>query len=297
MAPKKDSNHKQGASTKRTTIKDEDLKFFIGDQQAEKYDRLIKYMMAEAQKEFGYPIAYVVEYRKEYSFEIPKKEISVNKDSKAPAEKNIAFEAIFQQEIKSYSQQKKEYEKQKQQLCGIIVKKMLAGLEESMKKESEYPMKKGTDPIWLLDKIDYYCKMYRGNKYLPAVYMNAVRDIVEITQGPLEPISAYAERLKSRMNLMWKTMEPEGNVIYCELVDTLVSESESGKVTNKEAAAKARERILAFHLINRANNKRFGDLKEEIKKLESRDIEKYPETFVKSNRDSTVPQAATEERI
>ena len=54
-APKKKKNETRGALVKRKTIKDEELKFFIGDQQAEKYDRLIKYLTAEAQKEFGYP--------------------------------------------------------------------------------------------------------------------------------------------------------------------------------------------------------------------------------------------------
>ena len=179
------------------------------------------------------------------------------------------FEVIFQQEIKNYSQQKKEYEKQKQQLCGIIVKKMSVGLEESMKKESDYPMKKGTDPIWLLDKIDYYCKTYRGNKYLPTVYMNALRDVVEITQGQSEPVSSYAGRLKSRMNLLWKTIEPDGNVVYHEMVKELVKADTTGNMTTDEAAKMTIERKMAFQLINRANNKRFGELKEEIEKLES----------------------------
>ena len=40
--------------------------------------------------------------------------------------------------------------------------------------------------------------------------------------------------------------------------------------------------MLAFQLINKANNQRFGDLKEEIQKLESRDVEKYLTTLTKA---------------
>jgi len=40
--------------------------------------------------------------------------------------------------------------------------------------------------------------------------------------------------------------------------------------------------VLAFQLINKANNQRFGELKEEIQKLELRDVEKYPMTLTKA---------------
>ena len=127
--------------------------------------------------------------------------MSDKKRQKAKKAQQDIFDLIFAQEIKAYAQKKVEYEKNKEKICGIILKKMSTGLEEMMKKEKEYPRKKGTDPIWLLKKIEYYCKTYRGNKYLPAVYMNAVRDLVEITQGNNETISYYAKKLRSRTKL------------------------------------------------------------------------------------------------
>ena len=54
------------------------------------------------------------------------------------------------------------------------------------------------------------------------------------------------------------------------------------ELTDEEIWKKAREQVLAFQLINRANQKRFGDLKQEIQKLESRDVEKYPATMTKA---------------
>ena len=177
-------------------------------------------------------------------------------------------------------QKKSEYEKNKEKMCRTILQKMSAGLKETMKKEAEYPRKKGTDPIWLLKKIKYYCKTYRGNKYLLAVYMNAVRDLAEIVQGNNETVSSYAERLQSRMKVFWETMAENGDVNYPELADKISSDDSSISIT--DARKQAQERVLAFQLINKANNRRFGDLKEEIQKLESRNVEKYPMTLTKA---------------
>ena len=44
----------------------------------------------------------------------------------------------------------------------------------------------------------------------------------------------------------------------------------------------ARERVMAYQLINRANPKWFGELKLEIQKVESREVEKYPTTLAKA---------------
>jgi len=278
---KKDSNDaKTTTATKKLPIRDEDLKFYIGEQQAEKFDQLIKHLMAEAQKDYGYSVAYIIEYRKEYVFETPTKQQSTLSDEKSKKIQQDTYDSIFAQEIKAFTQKKSEYERNKEKMCGTILQKMSAGLEKTMKKEAEYPRKKGTDPIWLLKKIEYYCKTYRGNKYLPAVYMNAVRDLAEIIQGNNETVSSYTERLKSRMKVFWETMAEDGDVNYPELADKILSEDSN--ISSTEARKQARERVLAFQLINKANNRRFGDLKEEIQKLESRDVEKYPTTLTKA---------------
>ena len=166
-------------------------------------------------------MAYLIKYRKEYVFQPPTREESQLGDKKDKKAQQETFNSIFVQEIKAYAQKKVEYKKNKEKICGIILKKMSAGLEETMKKEKEYPRKKGTDPIWLLKKIKYYCKTYRGNKYLPAIYMNAVRDLAEITQGNNETISSYAKQLRSRMKLFWETMAMNRDVNYPELTDKI----------------------------------------------------------------------------
>ena len=49
---------------------------------------------------------------------------------------------IFGQELKVLTQKKDEYARNKEKMCGIILKKVSAGLEETMKKESDYPKRK-----------------------------------------------------------------------------------------------------------------------------------------------------------
>ena len=152
-------------------------------------------------------------------------------------------------------------------MYNTILKKVSAGLEETIRKEVEYPKKKGTDPIWLLEKIEYYCKTYRGNKYLPAVYMNAVKDVAKITQGSSKSVTSFADRLKSRMQLMWESMATGGDVNYPSLSKEI--RKTDTKLSTEDARMKAQEQVLAYQLINRANPKCFGDLKLEIQKLES----------------------------
>ena len=83
--------------------------------------------------------------------------------------------------------------------------------------------------------------------------MNAIKDVAEITQGNIETVSSYAERLKSRMSLMWQTMAIDGDVGYPEL--TNVIKAKDPHLTDAESREKAREQIQAFQLINRANQK------------------------------------------
>ena len=149
---KKDSNtsKKYNNNNKRPTIKDSDLKFLIGDQQAEKFDKIIKHLTAEAQKEYGYSITYVIEYRQEFDFDKPKRKVSKSTDKGVQEVEQQAYDMIFSQELKVLMQKKDKYTRNKEKMCGIILKKMSAGLEETIKKEDEYPKKKGTDPIWLL---------------------------------------------------------------------------------------------------------------------------------------------------
>ena len=44
----------------------------------------------------------------------------------------------------------------------------------------------------------------------------------------------------------------------------------------------ARGRVMAYQLINRANPKRFGEIKQEIQKLELREVKKYLTTLAKA---------------
>ena len=82
------------------------------------------------------------------------------------------------------------------------------------------------------------------------------------------------------MKLFWETMAANGDVNYPKLANKISSNNPNMSIT--KARKQAQERVLAFQLINKANNQRFGELKEEIQKLESRDMEKYPITLTKA---------------
>ena len=104
------------------------------------------------------------------------KKFSSNKIANDKEKKRLALEANMNDSMRKMETQKKEeYARNKEKICGMIVKKMSTTLEETIKKEPDYPIKKGTDRVWLLQKIEYYCRTYCGNKYLPAVYMNMIQ--------------------------------------------------------------------------------------------------------------------------
>ena len=145
---------------KKSTFKDSELKFFIGDQQAEKFDKIVKYITAEAQKEYGYSVAYTIEYKKEFQFPAPIREVSMETDKAANEIEQKGLDLIYSQELKVLTQKKEEYAQNKEKICDMIVKKMSTTLEEMIKKEADYLIKKGTDPVWLLQKIEYYCRTY-----------------------------------------------------------------------------------------------------------------------------------------
>ena len=99
-----DSNTSKKNNYKRSIIKDSELKFIIGDQQAEKFDKIVKHLTAEAQKEYGYSIAHVIEYRKEFDFKDPIRKISTKTHKDMKEAEQHGYDMIFGQELKVLTQ-------------------------------------------------------------------------------------------------------------------------------------------------------------------------------------------------
>ena len=112
---KDSSNSKSNTATKKPGIIDKDLQFYISEQQAEKFNQLIKHLMVEAQKDYGYSMAYVIEYRKEYVFETLTKEELQLSDKKAEKVQQDTYNSIFAQEIKAYTQKKSQIQEEQRE--------------------------------------------------------------------------------------------------------------------------------------------------------------------------------------
>ena len=93
------------------------------------------------------------------------------------------IEAVYKTEVKRHTDTLDTYRTNKKLLCGVISNKIMKGVQENLERESDYAIKKWTDPVWLLQRLQHYCTSYKGNWYLPAVYPNALISVATIKQG------------------------------------------------------------------------------------------------------------------
>ena len=174
----KSTNNKK--KKKGSGIKDSDLMFMIGEQQAEKFNRLIKYLAKQAQKEYGTAISYIIEQEQEFPFSFPMKgkptlKVGTNNATQEDVDAEEAMlEAVHKTKVKCHTDTLDTYRTNKELLCGVITEKITKGVQEQLERESDYAIKKRTDPVWLLQRLRHYCTSYKGNRYLPAVYLNAL---------------------------------------------------------------------------------------------------------------------------
>ena len=111
----KNNNNNNNKSTnnkkkkKGSGIKDSDLMFMIGEQQAEKFNRLIKYLAKQAQKECGAAMSYIIEQEQEFPFSFPVKgkptlKVGTNNATQADADAEEAMlEAVHKTEVKRHT--------------------------------------------------------------------------------------------------------------------------------------------------------------------------------------------------
>ena len=90
----------------------------------------------------------------------------------------------------------------------------MKGVQEQLKRESDYAIKKRTDPVWLLQRLRHYCTSYKGNRCLPAVYLNALSGVATIKQGEHESVTNFTKRVKTRVTTHWNTISPTEEPIY-----------------------------------------------------------------------------------
>ena len=93
---------------------------------------------------------------------------------------------------------KDQYWLDKELVCGVINKCISNGVKEHLEQDPDYAIKKRTDPIWLWKRMQHYCMSYKGNKYLPAVYINTLHGIANIQQYEQETVTNFVDCLKNQ---------------------------------------------------------------------------------------------------
>ena len=111
----------------------------------------------------------------------PTLKVGTNNATQEDVDAEVAMlEAVHKTEVKRHTDTLDTYRTNKELLCGVITEKIMKGVQEQLKRESDYAIKKQTDPVWLLQRLRHYCTSYKGNRYLPAIYLNALNSIATI---------------------------------------------------------------------------------------------------------------------
>ena len=261
-----DNNNNNNKSTnnkkkkKGSGIKDSDLMFMIGEQQAKKFNRLIKYLAKQAQKECGTAISYIIEQEQEFPFSFPVKgkptlKVGNNNATREDVDVEVAMlEVVHKTKVKCHTDPLDTYRTNKELLCGVITEKITKGVQEQLKLESDCAIKKQTDPVWLLQRLRHYCTSYKGNQYLPAIYLNALNGVATIKQGEHESVTNFTERVKTRVTTYWNTISPTGEPIYHALA-AKYAKACTGMQAPEDDEEKARQALLSYIIIKKSNDK------------------------------------------
>ena len=271
-------------------IKDEDLKFMIGEHQAENFGKLKRYLAEKAESKYGATMPYIIEEEKEFPFDTPikaKSKLGTDATAEEKASEKESIEALHTKELEALVETKQTHVLHKQQLCGYLTSKISDGLYNELSREEDFHQKKRVDPVWLLKRIKHYCTTYKGTTYLPATHINAMHGVTSLRQYESETVLAHAERLKSRFATFWNGIDLTGEPTYHDLANTCVpADCDENKLTDEEnkkilnaAKAKAREAIMAYTLIVKSHDKRFKDLKDDLVRNTDQNITQYPDTL------------------
>ena len=137
----------------------------------------LKYLAKQAQKECEAAISYIIEQEQEFPFSFPvrtKPTLKVGDGNVTQAyvdAEEAMIEAVHKTEVKRHSNTSDTYKTNKELLCGIISNKIMKGVQEKLERESDYAVGKRTDPVWSLQRLQHYCTSYKGNRYLPVIYL------------------------------------------------------------------------------------------------------------------------------
>ena len=239
--------------------------FMTGDNQAERYQKIIRQMSQEAQSLYGKDMAYILE--NETEVEIPPPELEA-----VPAELRTtnlpAYELAMRQAELSYNVEKlehlkdiKEYELQKQMLAGDLVGKCATSVITKLEQAPDWKKIKLEDPVEVLKRIKDIVFNYKGVKNGYDLIHSSAKGLSELKQRDGESTKDWAERVKTRIrshDQHWLGMRDIPEDTKTDPLD--VSDLDAFK--NDKNREKALEEYMAYIIITRSHHETYQKLKE-----------------------------------
>jgi hypothetical protein len=107
--------------------------------------------------------------------------------------------------------------------------------------------------------------------------------MANIKQFDNETVTAFADRVKSRMATFWNTIDTNGEPICHDLaLEYAKADNPLRTTATDDDQKKARESTMAYMIISKANDKRFKPLKDNLETNQTQDVAKYPDTVTKA---------------
>ena len=154
-------------------IPDEKLKFSIGTNQAENYQRLKKYLVRQVQSKYGSHVASILLEEAETPVPMPQLQMAKLRLSDKPSAEEKALvdheqkqiEKQFDHEMDAYEKKKSKIEFSKEKVCPMLIDKCSPEVISKLEEDAEYNKYQLNDPLKLLLAIKDICLNYRRAKY------------------------------------------------------------------------------------------------------------------------------------
>ena len=219
---RKESNSQTGG------IKIEDLKFSIGKNQIENYEKLTKHLANKAQNKCGASMAHVLINETEYPFTAPTMELmEVMSDldsEKVQARKitdNKQKELDYQIAREEYKKETQTYKRDKEKLCGFIKEKCTNMMLSKLETESDYDSKGLNDPVWLLSAIKNKCLVQSGERHPNQLLLDAIKSLGEVKQFDKEKVKDFSNKVVSRTKSFMQALKKAMREVAIAELNTL----------------------------------------------------------------------------
>ena len=157
----------------------DDLKFSIGRNQIENYEKLVKHLANKVQNKYGASMAHILLNEAEYPIQVPvMRTLELIRESDPDTEKAIKLTQNKERELDyklSVEEHKKEsltYRRNKEKLCGYLKENCTAMMLTKLESEKDYDPKSLDDPLWLLTTIKSKCLVQSGERHPSTNSMN-----------------------------------------------------------------------------------------------------------------------------